>query len=192
MHFERNFNINLPVFSTLNALAALTAHLHGHEPKALRSTGHLCVQDTDGALLWTLLFYCVLCFLSQIVFCVAKIVWFLFLLFFILLSESLGSFSCRHRNSDPMAAKWTGWPEFPSRLSVWGILWSSQARNVRSVQGFSNQIAESRQPPCLTPKSIRLSPNFSWVTQEGHELQSAHYLKFLNIKKMNEFHSLKW
>lgn len=42
-------------------------------------------------------------------------------------------------------------------------------------KGCSNQIAESSQPPCLTPKSIRLSPNFSWGTQEASESQSAAY-----------------
>lgn len=52
MHFERNFNIDLCVFRTLNAFAALTDLPHGHMPGALRSTGQLLdVLDTDGALL---------------------------------------------------------------------------------------------------------------------------------------------
>lgn len=62
---------------------------------------------------------------------------------------------------------WICWSKcsFPSLFSLSGDFYEATKWEMLQVsKSCSNQIAETSRRPCLTPKSIRLSLNFSWET----------------------------
>lgn len=80
--------------------------------------------------------------------------------------ESLGSLCGYHGNGDPVEENRIEWPKcsFPA-LCLSGEFHKATKREMLEVsKSCSNQIAEPSQPPCLTPKSIRLSLNYSCET----------------------------
>lgn len=130
---ERNFNIHLAALSELPP-----DHMPGGQqgPEVNRAIIPGCSGHWRCTFVNYTLWFSFMLFITNSLFSIHAATIACFCFFHFSDCESFRSFCRRHRNGDPMAANWTGWPQcsFPSLFSFWGILWSSQAGNVWSVQ----------------------------------------------------------